>query len=142
MIITFNTLSDINSAADEFLNATAGNKHFAFYGSMGAGKTTFIKALCQKLNVIDVVASPTFAIINEYHTSDNNKIFRITSYNVCYTKLLRNPSHISLKLGLNKVTPLYALKFLFLGSTNVGILRCFALATTCSIIAGVIFPLS
>ncbi len=82
MIITFNTLSDINSAADEFLNATAGNKHFAFYGSMGAGKTTFIKALCQKLNVIDVVASPTFAIINEYHTSDNNKIFHFDFYRI------------------------------------------------------------
>lgn len=76
-------LTDINSiesAAAEFLSKTKGKKVFAFYGQMGAGKTTFIKELCNQLHVIDEVNSPTFAIINEYLTDANDAIFHFDFY--------------------------------------------------------------
>lgn len=60
------TLENINQVAKEFWKATNGKKVFAFHGQMGAGKTTFIHALCDVKEVKDVVGSPTFSIINEY----------------------------------------------------------------------------
>lgn len=80
--LIFKDLSEIEEIAETFLNKNKGKKHFAFYGEMGAGKTTFIKALCQKLQVTDVVSSPTFAIINEYHTQTNDKIFHFDFYRI------------------------------------------------------------
>lgn len=68
MKIEISSLNDIQRAAHEFLSAVDVNRVFAFYGAMGAGKTTFVKALCQELGVGDVVNSPTFAIVNEYHS--------------------------------------------------------------------------
>ncbi|MDE7165422.1 MAG: tRNA (adenosine(37)-N6)-threonylcarbamoyltransferase complex ATPase subunit type 1 TsaE [Bacteroidaceae bacterium] len=60
-------LDNISEAARQFVEAMGDHTVFAFYGGMGAGKTTFIKAVCQALGVTDdVVASPTFAIVNEY----------------------------------------------------------------------------
>ena len=59
-------LDNIQAAAQEFVEAMGERKVFAFYGKMGAGKTTFIKAICEALGVEDVVTSPTFAIVNEY----------------------------------------------------------------------------
>ncbi len=52
----------------------------AFYGKMGAGKTTFIKAICAALQVEDMVNSPTFAIVNQYDTPDNTPIFHFDFY--------------------------------------------------------------
>lgn len=71
-LTTFNfQLSTIKEAARWFVETMGSHRVFAFYGSMGAGKTTFIKAICQELGVTDdVVASPTFAIVNEYEGSD------------------------------------------------------------------------
>ena len=64
-------LSAIQEAARKFVAAIGNRTVFAFYGGMGAGKTTFIKAVCAELGVTeDVVASPTFAIVNEYESSD------------------------------------------------------------------------
>ena len=60
------SLDNINDVAKEFWKATNGKMVFAFHGQMGAGKTTFIHALCDAKGVKDVVGSPTFSIINEY----------------------------------------------------------------------------
>ncbi len=73
-------ISSIESVAAEFLSKTEGKKVFAFYGQMGAGKTTFIKELCKLQHVVDEVTSPTFAIINEYLTEANEAIFHFDFY--------------------------------------------------------------
>ena len=66
MEIKINSLADINAAAKTFVDNMGDGKVFAFYGKMGAGKTTFVKAVCECLGVDDVITSPTFAIVNEY----------------------------------------------------------------------------
>lgn len=68
MEIRIENLENIREAAKSFVNGIGDSKVFAFYGKMGAGKTTFIKAVCEELGVEDVITSPTFAIINEYTT--------------------------------------------------------------------------
>ena len=65
MEIEIKDLEHIREAARTFVDAMGDQHVFAFYGSMGAGKTTFIKAICEELGVEDVVTSPTFAIVNE-----------------------------------------------------------------------------
>lgn len=69
MEIEIKDLEHIREAARTFVEAMGEHHVFAFYGSMGAGKTTFIKAICEELGVEDVVTSPTFAIVNEYEGS-------------------------------------------------------------------------
>ena len=69
MTITIKDLDHIEDAAREFIGQMGDDTVFAFYGKMGAGKTTFIKALCKLLGVEDEVNSPTFAIINEYRSA-------------------------------------------------------------------------
>ncbi len=77
-----NSLDEINHIADKFLEAHPADRIFAFYGQMGAGKTTFIKALCEQLHVIDYVTSPTFAIVNEYQTSDSGLVYHLDFYRI------------------------------------------------------------
>jgi len=72
-------LSDIKEAAARFWKAISNKKNIAFHGSMGAGKTTFIHALCEVKEVKDVVGSPSFSIINEYYFP-SGKIFHIDLY--------------------------------------------------------------
>ncbi|MBO7553865.1 MAG: tRNA (adenosine(37)-N6)-threonylcarbamoyltransferase complex ATPase subunit type 1 TsaE [Bacteroidaceae bacterium] len=67
-IIRINSLEEINVAARQFVEAMGDNTVFAFYGKMGAGKTTFIKEVCTLLGVTDNITSPTFAIVNEYRS--------------------------------------------------------------------------
>ena len=66
MEIKIENLDNIRAAAREFIQNMGDAHVFAFYGKMGAGKTTFVKAICEELGVKDVITSPTFAIINEY----------------------------------------------------------------------------
>lgn len=70
MEIKINSLDSIHEAARQFIAAMGDNTVFAFYGKMGAGKTTFIKAVCEELGVTDVINSPTFAIVNEYRSEE------------------------------------------------------------------------
>jgi len=77
------TLNKINDTAVQFWSIVGNKRVFAFHGEMGAGKTTFIHALCNAKGVKDVVGSPTFSIINEYNFSENGltrKIFHIDLY--------------------------------------------------------------
>jgi tRNA threonylcarbamoyladenosine biosynthesis protein TsaE len=64
--IIIKDIDHIREAAREFIARIGDHRVFAFYGKMGAGKTTFVKAICEELGVDDVITSPTFAIINEY----------------------------------------------------------------------------
>ena len=77
MEIRIENLDNIRAAAREFIQHMGEALVFAFYGKMGAGKTTFVKAICEELGVEDVITSPTFAIINEY-SIDNHDIQRST----------------------------------------------------------------
>ena len=74
MEIKINTLADINEAAQSFITAMNDNTVFAFYGEMGAGKTTFVKAVCEELGVTDVITSPTFSIVNEYRSDKTGEL--------------------------------------------------------------------
>ena len=82
MILKINDLSDIRSAARTFLETMKGHAVFAFYGKMGAGKTTFIKALCEELGVSETITSPTFAIINEYRAGNGDSIYHFDFYRI------------------------------------------------------------
>jgi tRNA threonylcarbamoyladenosine biosynthesis protein TsaE len=74
MEIKITSLDNIREAAKQFIAAMEDNTVFAFYGKMGAGKTTFIKAVCEELGVTDVINSPTFAIVNEYRSDETGEL--------------------------------------------------------------------
>ncbi|MDQ3191133.1 MAG: tRNA (adenosine(37)-N6)-threonylcarbamoyltransferase complex ATPase subunit type 1 TsaE [Bacteroidota bacterium] len=73
---------ELNKAAKELIDFKEDNKVFAFYGEMGAGKTSFIKSICKELGVKDNVTSPTFSIVNEYLTSNNDIIYHFDFYRI------------------------------------------------------------
>src|SRR5665647_2206616 len=76
------SLSELNKVAEKFIEAHPADRLFAFYGKMGSGKTTFIKALCEKLQVVDWVTSPTFALINVYETEQSREIYHFDFYRI------------------------------------------------------------
>lgn len=82
MQIEIKNLEELQAAADKFIEEMGDHAVFAFYGDMGAGKTTFIKAVCRELGVAETVSSPTFAIINEYRGGDGNPIYHFDFYRI------------------------------------------------------------
>jgi len=82
MTITIKDISSLASAAQEFIAQMGESRIFAFYGTMGAGKTTFVKALCEAMGVTDTVNSPTFAIVNEYDTPSGCPIYHFDFYRI------------------------------------------------------------
>jgi tRNA threonylcarbamoyladenosine biosynthesis protein TsaE len=81
--IVIKSLEDIDRAAEEFLREIGDRKLIAFYAPMGAGKTTFITAICRRLSVKeDAVSSPTFAIVNEYRTQSGESVFHFDFYRI------------------------------------------------------------
>ena len=80
--IQINSLEELPIAANNLLTNYSKNKKFAFWGELGSGKTTFIKALCNELNIIDIASSPTFSIINEYKTSTGETVYHMDMYRI------------------------------------------------------------
>ncbi|TRX62369.1 tRNA (adenosine(37)-N6)-threonylcarbamoyltransferase complex ATPase subunit type 1 TsaE [Carboxylicivirga sp. M1479] len=74
------SLDNIGAVAAEFLANYKDERVLAFYGPMGVGKTTFVKALCQELKVEDTVNSPSFAIVNEYRTFEDETVYHFDFY--------------------------------------------------------------
>ena len=72
--INIQSLEQIREAACQVIEAMGEHTVFAFYGKMGAGKTTFIKSVCEELGVADMVTSPTFAIVNEYRSDTTGEL--------------------------------------------------------------------
>lgn len=82
MEITINGLDTIRNAARQFIENIGSSRVFAFYGKMGAGKTTFVKALCEELGCDDVITSPTFAIVNEYTDGEQQPVYHFDFYRI------------------------------------------------------------
>ena len=75
-------LNEISVVAKKLLAEAGRFKVFAFHGDMGAGKTTFIHALCNAMNITDVVTSPTFSIINQYKTQEGHTVYHMDLYRI------------------------------------------------------------
>lgn len=113
MKLLLNNLSDIDAVAQKFVDNMGNRKIFAFYGEMGAGKTTFIKALCKTLRVAETITSPTFAIINEYNKEDGDPIYHFDFYRIkiskrrmiLVTRIIFTAVIFVLSSGLNLLNP-------------------------------------
>ncbi len=83
-MITFKikSIESINETAQQFIEQIGEKKIFAFNGNMGAGKTTFIKSICEELGVTQTVNSPTFSIVNEYEAADGRIIYHFDFYRI------------------------------------------------------------
>jgi tRNA threonylcarbamoyladenosine biosynthesis protein TsaE len=82
MEILIKNKKHLTTAAKELLNHSGESKIFAFYGSMGAGKTTIIKAICEVLGAVDNISSPTFTLVNEYRNLKGESIYHIDFYRI------------------------------------------------------------
>ncbi|MCF0211690.1 MAG: tRNA (adenosine(37)-N6)-threonylcarbamoyltransferase complex ATPase subunit type 1 TsaE [Bacteroidales bacterium] len=80
MTLSFSTTDQLPSVAQQLLEAFPNERFYAFFGKMGVGKTTLIKELCHHLGVEDNVCSPTFAIINEYLSSEGEPVYHFDFY--------------------------------------------------------------
>jgi len=81
-LIEIPDLTKLSDAVSILIEKIEGKHIIAFYGKMGAGKTTVIKEICRQLEVIDVVSSPTFSLINEYHCKNGKSIFHFDFYRI------------------------------------------------------------
>ncbi len=82
LLIRIPGLSSIDDAARELIDTLPDKRIFAFYGEMGAGKTTLIKALCRVLQVTDVTSSPSFGLIYEYRTRGSDSVYHFDFYRI------------------------------------------------------------
>ena len=80
--IRIESLETIHQAARQFAAETADAHVIAFFGGMGAGKTTFIKALCETMGVEDIITSPTFALVNEYTNAAGEPVYHFDFYRI------------------------------------------------------------
>lgn len=80
--IIISSIEQLDHAACMVLESVKPNRIICLYGSMGAGKTTFIQSLCRALGVADVVVSPTFALVNEYRSADGSPVYHFDFYRI------------------------------------------------------------
>jgi tRNA threonylcarbamoyladenosine biosynthesis protein TsaE len=80
--ILVNSLNELDAAATKLLSFSNPNRIICLYGGMGAGKTTLIKSICKALGVTDTVVSPTFALINEYSTTQGMPVYHFDFYRI------------------------------------------------------------
>lgn len=80
--LSITKIKELDKVADEFIKLTHGHKKFAFFGAMGSGKTTFIKAVCKALGAADTITSPSFALINEYRSNRNDLFYHFDLYRI------------------------------------------------------------
>lgn len=80
--LTIKSIKEIEKTAEAFIDQIGDRTVFAFNGKMGAGKTTFIKAICEKMGVTQTVNSPTFSIVNEYEAADGRIIYHFDCYRI------------------------------------------------------------
>ena len=80
--VTIRDIADLDRAAGEFLEKMGDRRIIAFFAPMGAGKTTFTTAICNRLGVKDPVCSPTFTIVNEYRTGEGRPLYHFDFYRI------------------------------------------------------------
>ena len=81
-LVKVEKVKDLEKAAKKLIDTYYDQKVFAFYGKMGAGKTTFIQAICKYLGSEDNITSPTFALINEYTTVNSLPVYHMDFYRI------------------------------------------------------------
>jgi tRNA threonylcarbamoyladenosine biosynthesis protein TsaE len=77
---------NLYAAGKKIIKYAGKNRIIAFYGSMGSGKTTIIKALCELLGAVDIISSPTFTLVNEYRTTNGESLYHIDFYRIKKTE--------------------------------------------------------
>lgn len=82
LYLVINNIEELADASTQLINAFPNSTFFAFYGEMGAGKTTFIKQFCKTLGVKGTVSSPTYSIVNQYDLANGKKIFHFDFYRI------------------------------------------------------------
>ena len=86
MVIRIKDKKQIPSSVKELLHNTGNSRILAFYGPMGSGKTTIIKAVCEALGAVDIATSPTFTLVNEYKTINGESLFHFDFYRIRKTE--------------------------------------------------------
>lgn len=82
MDLQIKSLNDLDAVAKMFIKSMSNRTVFAFYGEMGSGKTTFIKAICKAIGVTETITSPTFSLVNEYKSDKGMSIFHFDFYRI------------------------------------------------------------